>query len=128
MNTKDDIIRLMINKAKDKLKTAKIDFDNGQYDDSVSRAYYAIFHALSAVLFYKGFQFTSHSQVIGMFNKQFVKTNIFPKNYTKIVHRIFEERQIGDYDIESSMDKKTALMDINDAEQIIKAIEQYMNI
>jgi len=45
---------LMIEKAASKLKTARIDFKNGQYDDSISRSYYADFHALSAALLQKG--------------------------------------------------------------------------
>jgi len=55
-------LRLMIEKAASKLKTARIDFENGQYDDSISRSYYAVFHALSAALLQKGLTYSSHSQ------------------------------------------------------------------
>ncbi|MBM4064902.1 MAG: HEPN domain-containing protein [Planctomycetes bacterium] len=39
-----DVIKAMLSKAREKLKTARIDFDNERYDDSVSRSYYAVFH------------------------------------------------------------------------------------
>lgn len=41
-------ISMMLKKAKEKLKTAEIEYDAERYDDSVSRAYYAVFHAISA--------------------------------------------------------------------------------
>lgn len=67
-----DVIKAMLSKAREKLKTARIDFDNERYDDSVSRSYYAVFHAISAVLLSKGLHFSSHSQTIGAFNKEFI--------------------------------------------------------
>jgi len=33
-----DVIKAMLSKAREKLKTARIDFDNERYDDSVSRS------------------------------------------------------------------------------------------
>jgi len=47
-------IAMMLKKAQEKLKTAEIEHDAARYDDSVSRAYYGVFHAISAVLLSKG--------------------------------------------------------------------------
>lgn len=87
----------MLKKASEKLKTAEIDFFNEKYDDSISRVYYAVFHTIPALLLLKGLYYSSHAYVIGNFNKEFVKTKVFPKSFTKIVQSLFEERQIGDY-------------------------------
>ena len=122
-----DIIRLMLRKADEKLTTAEIDFNNERYDDSISRTYYAVFHAISAVLLSKGLHYSSHAQVIGNFNKEFVKTKIFPKTFTKIIQRLFEERQIGDYDIESGITKKEAKINLDDASKIIAAVNKYLD-
>ena len=78
-----DVIKAMLSKAREKLKTARIDFDNERYDDSVSRSYYAVFHAISAVLLSKGLHFSSHSQTIGAFNKEFIKSKEFSASFTK---------------------------------------------
>ena len=56
LDEKEHIISSMILKAQEKCR-AKLLFANGIYDDSVSRAYYAAFHAVSAVLFLNGFSF-----------------------------------------------------------------------
>jgi uncharacterized protein (UPF0332 family) len=122
-----DELRRMLEKAENKLKTARIDFDSGQYDDSVSRAYYAIFHALSAVLLAKGFAFSSHSQVIGAFNKEYVKTGVFPKEYTAIIQGLFSDRQTADYDFVGTIDKAIAEEGIRNAEKIIASIRSNLS-
>ncbi len=126
LNVDKEVITLMLRKAEEKLETAQIDFNNERYDDSISRAYYAVFHAISAALLSRGLHYSSHSQVIGNFNKEFVKTETFPKTFTKIVQRLFEERQIGDYDIESEITRKEADQNLKDASKIIKAIKKYL--
>lgn len=128
MNSKNnkDVIKLMLNKAHEKLTTAEIDFNNERFDDSISRAYYAVFHAISALLLSKGMHYSSHAQVIGSFNREFVKTKIFPKTFTRIIQRLFEERQIGDYDIESEITFKDAQKNLSDARKIINAIGEFL--
>jgi uncharacterized protein (UPF0332 family) len=121
-----DVIKAMLSKAREKLKTARIDFDNERYDDSVSRSYYAVFHAISAVLLSKGLHFSSHSQTIGAFNKEFIKSKEFSASFTKIIEKLFNGRQIGDYDIESCLDADIAKEDLEEAGKIIDACETYL--
>lgn len=116
----------MMQKAASKLKTARIDFENGQYDDSVSRAYYAVFHAISAALLQKGLTYSSHSQVIGAFNREFVKQGIFPKEITAIIQGLFADRQTGDYDLGDIIDEETAGLGIKNADRILQAIQVYL--
>lgn len=92
-----EVLRSMFQKAKRKMEAARVDFDSGFYEDAVSRAYYGAFHALTAVLALHGLVYSSHTQALGSFNKKFVKTGIFKKQTTKILQRLFEDRQVGDY-------------------------------
>ncbi len=121
-----DVMKAMLSKACEKLKTARIDLDNERYDDSVSRSYYAVFHAISAVLLSKGLHFSSHSQTIGAFNKEFIKSKEFPASFTKIIEKLFNERQTGDYDFETYLDVDIAKEDLAEAEKIIDACETYL--
>jgi uncharacterized protein (UPF0332 family) len=116
----------ILEKAESKLKTARIDFDNGQYDDAISRAYYAVFHAISAALLSRQLVFSSHSQVVGAFNKEFVKAGIVPKEFTAIIQRLFADRQTGDYDIIDVIDKETAAEGIRNAVTILSAVRSYL--
>lgn len=64
---------------------------------SVSRAYYAMFHAAEALLLTKGMSFRKHSAVIGAFNREFVKTRILPAEMSKWLQKGFAYRTQGDY-------------------------------
>ena len=80
-----EVIQQTLAKAHENLATAQHDFDGGFYDGSVSRSYYAVFHAMTATLFSKGLHFSRHGQVIGAFNREFIKTGIFPKSFRNAI-------------------------------------------
>ena len=121
-----DVIRQMLGKALEKLKTARTNLDSGHYDDTVSRAYYAVYHAISAVLLSKGLHYSSHGQTIGAFNREFIKTKIFSASFSKTLKKLFKERQIGDYDFQTFIDEDTAEEDLKEAEKIVAACEKYL--
>lgn len=122
-----DVINRAMGKVKQKLDAAKIDIDHKLYEDAVSRCYYAVFHAVSAVLSIQGMSFSSHNQTIGAFNKHFVKENIFPSSTTKTIKRLMENRQIGDYSWSKSIDKESAVQDYQDANEIVKLCQEYLS-
>lgn len=79
-----------LNVAKEDLEAAKMNFENGHYRSSNNRAYYAIFRAISACLALEFKAYKQHSQVIGNFNKDFVRTEIFPKEIGRKISRAQE--------------------------------------
>ena len=85
-----------------------------------------LFHAISALLFTKGLSFSSHSQTIGAFNKEFVRTDIFPKYYSKKIQTLFDERQTGDYDIRSDIDAIVAKDSIEFAKEVLDSATSYL--
>ncbi len=46
----DDLVKHRLSTAAEKLKSARILLEGGQFKDSIGRSYYAIFSALRAVL------------------------------------------------------------------------------
>ena len=115
----------MISKAHRSLEAARRDFDYGDYDFASSRAYYAVFYAIEGILLTKDMSFSKHSAVISAFNQYFIKEGIFPKDFSKLLTRLFRERQIGDYSFEPVI-KEDAYEDIAAAEEILCAIEEYL--
>lgn len=120
------VIKAILFKSHEKLETAQIDFDNGRYNDSVSRSYYAVFHAISAVLLSKGLHFSSHAQTIGAFNKEFIRTKQFPAVFASMIRKLFKERQMGDYDFESYINVNVARTDLEEAGKIVNTSEEYL--
>ncbi|MEW6041203.1 MAG: HEPN domain-containing protein [Elusimicrobiota bacterium] len=119
-------IKAFLDKAESKIRTARLDFEGKQYDDAVSRAYYAVFNAMAAVLTIKGLAFSSHGQAIGAFNREFIKKCVFPEEFTGFIQALFEDRQASDYDPIPEINKEMAQTHIKNAETIVSAIKNFI--
>jgi len=96
------------------------------FGEACSRAYYAAFHAISAVLAHHGLSFSSHAQTLAAFNREFVKTAVFPADTFRKLQRLFEDRQLADYDWTREVDKQTAQKDLDDAQWLVDACAKYL--
>lgn len=126
MSTDREVFSEMYNKAINKLETSRILLDNNRFDDSVSRAYYAAFHIISALLLSKDLVFSSHSQLIGAFNREFIKSGILPADMAEKTRNLFKLRQSGDYSINPDIDRIIAERSYSDATYIIAGIAEYL--
>ena len=125
-NVTVDVLRAMMGKAREKLASSKLELVNRLAGEASSRAYYAVFHALTAVLASKGLSLSSHAETLGAFNREFVKTGVFPIETTRKLQRLFEDRQMADYDWANTVDSQTASEDVAEAEGILEACEAYL--
>lgn len=66
-------------------------------DSSVSRAYYAAFHAFTALFAVKEQYFTKHSAVRSALHKELIKTSIWEKSLGTDYDYLMDLREIGDY-------------------------------
>jgi len=119
--------QLIVRKAIRSIDAARRNFDDKDYDFASSRAYYAAFYVMQAALLTKGLSFSKHSAVIGAFNQHFIKTGVFSKIFSKLISRLFRERQIGDYDFYLSITENDARENIEAAETIVKRVKTYLN-
>lgn len=115
----------MMRKANRALAAARIHIKAGDYDFASSRAYYAAFYCMEAVLLKRGLVFSKHSGVIAGFAQHFISTGIFPKDFGKRIARLFRERQIGDYEFDISISANDAKEDIRCATVIVQATVTY---
>lgn len=92
------LIRYRLGQAQDSLKEADVLLRAGMSHRSVmNRLYYAMFYTLLALLQDKQAGTSKHSGAISLFDKEFIKTGILDKEFSKALHRAFELRQKGDY-------------------------------
>ncbi|MCI5141419.1 MAG: HEPN domain-containing protein [Candidatus Electrothrix sp. ATG1] len=96
-DTTNNLSEYRLNKAKELGEEAKLLFENKRYDGCVNRSYYAIFSAVRSILALVELDSRKHSGVIGYFDRYFVKTGLFDKEFSKIVHNSFNVRQASDY-------------------------------
>lgn len=87
-----------LDSAKERIVSAQLLLDNGNYRDSISRSYYAIFTAVKAVLATERIDFKKHAGVISYFQKEYIRTEKFEKKFSKYLSEAFEIRNLCDYD------------------------------
>ena len=119
-------INSLIERAKRYLKSAEILLEEGDYESSVSRTYYAMFYSAQAMLLTKNLSFSSHKGVISAFGEHFVKTGIFPKEMGRELNKAFEKRQIGDYEYTFVISKMEAEEILENGEKFIEKIAQHL--
>ena len=116
-----------LERAKQDLSDAKYNYKDNRYLNANNRAYYAIFHAIRAVLALEKVDFKKHKDVIAYFNQHYIKTEIFPKIIGKKISQAKEVREDSDYDDEFEPTDEKTKMQIETAEELIKLVENYIN-
>ena len=91
------LIEYRLEQADESLDSAQILFEHKKYRPSVSRSYYAMFYAVQALLIRKKIVTSKHSGAIAVFNREFIKNNIFNKEFSRWVQDAFDLRQRADY-------------------------------
>jgi uncharacterized protein (UPF0332 family) len=118
----DSLSQHRLDSANERLESAKILLESGKYKDSIGRSYYAIFTAVRAILARDKVDFSKHSGVIAYFQKEYVKTEIFDKKYSRYLQSAFQIRNSCDYNDFFIVSKQDA------QEQYEKAVEFYMEV
>ena len=95
----DDATRALIQsylaKARDKARVARELRDHGDWDDAVSRAYYAAFHAAQAALLTEGQRADTHRGVVVLFGLLLVKTGKLDRRWGKFLANLKDDREAG---------------------------------
>lgn len=93
----DDIIAYRIECADDALNAAKLLFDAGSLRAAANRLYYALYYGVSAALLKRGMAPKTHAGMLTLFNKEFVKSEIFSIDDGALLRHCMMLRQSGDY-------------------------------
>lgn len=96
-DNKLELMQYRLDMAKERLDSAKLLLDGGSYKDSIGRSYYAIFTSVRALLALEGVDFSKHTGVISHFQKEYIKTGLFKKKYSKYISQAFQIRNNTDY-------------------------------
>ena len=120
------LIKGYLDKAKEKLASAANLLEDGAYDDTVSRAYYAAFHAASAVLLTEGLEVDSHRGLLNLFGLHFIKTGKLDKKFGRFLHNLKDDRETGDYEVFSSVDKAVAEKALKEATEFVSGMTEYL--
>lgn len=122
----DSLVKYRLENAKEKLESAKLLLDAGHYKDSIGRSYYAIFTAVRAVLAKDKIDFSKHAGVIAYFQKEYIKSGVLDKQYSKYLQGAFQIRNSCDYDDFFIASRQDAEEQFRRAEEMVHVISEYV--
>lgn len=97
------------------------------WDTLANRVYYAVFHAVTALLIKNGLHAGSHQGVSVLFNKHFVKENLIDEKYGRLLARLENMREKSDYTCLFETTKEEVLPMIPQAKEMISIIENLID-
>ena len=115
-----------LKKSESALQAAELLQKQGLCSDSISRAYYAMFYAVKALLCQDDFSANKHSAVISAFGKLYVKTGKLQSTLHKQLISAFEERDKVDYDVLWEITEDSANQRINVARSFISEVMAFL--
>jgi len=86
-----------LKRSEELIVVAEENLKNNHPADSISRSYYSMFHAVTAVLLKLGIERSSHKGLIAAFGEYVVKKGIMEKKYHAHLRNAFEARSESDY-------------------------------
>ncbi|KPA09190.1 antitoxin [Candidatus Magnetomorum sp. HK-1] len=118
------LIRYRIEQANESLDSAEILLKNEKYRPSVNRSYYAMFYAILALIIPTEHKTSKHSGAISIFNKEYVKTGIFDKDFSRWLREAFDMRQRADYQELFVISRDRANDILNNAKKFVNGISR----
>ena len=125
IGTRQDLVLYRLETAKNDLKSARVLLAIEDYKGANNRAYYSIFHAINAVHAVSGKAYKRHKDALANFNKEYVKTSIFPREMGRKIGQAEEIRHASDYDDFYIASKEESEQQILTAEEFLILVEKY---
>ena len=90
-------------------------------------SYYAVFHAMRAVLALNEIDMRHHSGIISEFRKRYIKTGVFETRLSQIISVLFDTRTESDYDDFFVISKAEVVEQTENAEYFLQVIKAYLD-
>ena len=123
----EDLLRYRMEQAHETLREAEILLNESALRGTINRAYYAMFYALLALLATKRLGTSRHSGALALFDREFVKTGVFPRELSRSLHLAFDRRQTHDYGEMVQVNRQIAEAALADAKAFVAAIESHLH-
>ena len=117
---------MLLEKARENLKAARLLIQEELANIAASRAYYAMFYIAEALLLGRDLVFSSHSAVIAAYGKEFARTKDLDPKFHRYLITSQDIRQTGDYGVENNVSLAEASQVVAWADEFLSAAEVYL--
>jgi hypothetical protein len=100
--------------------------NEGKWEAAANRFYYALFHAMSALLVNDGYQVKSHRGILSMFGEHYIRTEIFSRQDGSLLSDLVLMRDNADYNCFFEADAEKLQPYIEPTQLLIDKIKRYI--
>jgi len=122
------LVELEMEKAEKTFSEIEILVNAGLWSTAANRLYYAVFHAVSALLIKDGHKVQTHQGTHIGFGLYYVKTGIFPPEYGRFYNQLQTLREQSDYNCVYDVDPEELKSKIQPAKDIIEKIGEIVKV
>ena len=120
------IVEMELEKAERTFAEQNVLRKAGLWSTLANRLYYALFHAVSALLISEGHEVGTHKGAVIRFQQYFVKTRRFSVEDGRFYSQMQTMRENADYNCSYDVSEEEILSRIEPARQFIEKIKQYI--
>lgn len=117
------LVSYRLEQAVESLAAGKLLLEQGLFRPSINRSYYAMFYSVLALLTTRREETSKHGRAIAIFDKEFVKTGVFSKEFSRWLHEAFDLRQRSDYSPQFNPTDEDARGVLNQATSFVTEIK-----
>ncbi len=119
-------VRLLLEKSNKNMEQAVRTADMGYWDLVANRLYYAVFHAVNAMLLIDGIKTGTHKGTSIQFGKSYVLTGVFSRKDGILYGQLQTMRERADYQNVFTLDEEDGRKLIDSAEELRKRISDHI--
>ncbi|RLD54586.1 MAG: hypothetical protein DRJ05_14375, partial [Bacteroidetes bacterium] len=112
--------------AKESVVEAKLLAANGHWNTTVNRLYYTLFYAAHALLLMIDVNTKTHSGTKSKFHEHYILTKILSTESGSLYSKLFDLRQLGDYETFKIFTKQQIEPYILKTELFLKSVENLL--
>ncbi len=120
------IVEMELDKAERIFAEQKLLRDGALWGTLANRLYYALFHAVSALLISEGYEVGTHKGAVIRFQQYFVKTKLFSVDDGRFYSQMQTMRENADYNCSYDVSEEEVLERIEPTRLLIEKIKQYI--
>lgn len=120
---KKELTRRYLKIARKRLRSADASIKVESFEDAISRAYYAILDAVTALLILKDIVPKSHEGAMRLFSLHYIKPGTIPIEYQRLFSKMEKMRLEADYFHEREFTKEEAEEALSTAKRFVKMAE-----
>ena len=121
------LVALEMKKARETYEDIGILIAANRLNGAANRMYYAVFHAVCALLINDGHQVNTHKGSHALFSQHYIKTGILPREYGELYNQLQTMREESDYNCAYDVEIDELQQRIDPARRLIDDIDKLVN-